>query len=397
MTAQASPAVSPAFLAAFRQEVGADGAMSFARFMELALYHADVGYYAKSRRRIGRERDTDFFTATSLGSVFGELVVEACRDLLGGHPPGDFTFVEVGAEPPADVTRSKPVLAPPPQRQSESDGRACLPVQKAQGPELIEGQAIPPVPSRASSLLQGNDAGAKPPTGVLAGVANPFAATTTISLGQPLRFPPRSIVFSNELFDAQPCHRLLRAGDCWREIGVVLDHDSLAEILLPELTAEVQAVRDRLPAAAPDGYRIDLPLAAARLAAQIAVQPWAGLFVAFDYGKSWHELTEDTPTGTVRAYLRHRQSNDLLAQPGEQDLTCHVCWGWISEALAAHGFASPVLESQEAFFVHHAAPALNRLIASEADRFTGRKLSVMQLLHPANMGQKFQVLWARRW
>ena len=120
------------------------------------------------------------------------------------------------------------------------------------------------------------------------------------------------------------------------------------------------------------------------------------MFVAFDYGKSWRELAEETPAGTVRAYFRHRQSNALLAQPGEQDLTCHVCWDWLGDALSAHGFDPPVVESQEAFFVHHAAPALSRLTVAEAGRLSSRKLGVMQLIHPGNMGRQFQVLWARR-
>ena len=92
------------------------------------------------------------------------------------------------------------------------------------------------------------------------------------------------------------------------------------------------AAQDRLPSTAPEGYRIDMPLAAADLAERIAALPWSGLFLAFDYGKSWRELAGDTPAGTVRAYSRHRQSNALLAQPGEQDLTCHVCWDWIGES-----------------------------------------------------------------
>jgi SAM-dependent MidA family methyltransferase len=348
-------AIPPEFLAAFRQAAGDGGALSFARFMELALYHPDAGYYAQQRRRIGRAPEADFFTATSLGPVFGELVVAACVALLDQRPPRDYTFVEIGTEPPAPGNVGGVDSSP------DGPGGVFTPTRSG-----------------------------------LAGVAHPFAAVATISLGQPLQLPPRAVVFSNELFDAQPCHRLVRQAGCWRESGVGLRGDALEEVLLPELTSEVQAVLDRLPAAAPDGYRIDLPLAAAQLAARIAAQPWAGLFVAFDYGKSWRELAEDTPAGTVRAYLRHRQSNDLLARPGEQDLTCHVCWDWLNEALTAHGFAAPVLESQEAFFVHHASAALSRLTAAEAGRFSGRKLGVMQLLHPGNMGQKFQVLWARR-
>jgi len=118
--------------------------------------------------------------------------------------------------------------------------------------------------------------------------------------------------------------------------------------------------------------------------------------VAIDYGKSLRELAEETPAGTVRAYYRHTLSNDLLARPGEQDLTCHVCWDWLAAALARHGFAAPVVESQEAFFIHHAAAFIAATTAAEAAHFSRRKLALLQLLHPGNLGQKFQVLHARR-
>jgi SAM-dependent MidA family methyltransferase len=377
---------SPEFIAAFREKADANGMMSFARFMDLALYHPGTGYYVKRRRRIGRAADADFFTAASSGPVFGELVAAACADLLGQQPPDSFTFVEIGAE---TVELSK--LACP----SETVGRA----RPLGAPSTTDGPAVRPYHQADSPALQGGGS----PSGVLApgtlessAVTHPFGAVRTISLGQPLAIPPNSIVFSNELFDAQPCHRLLRIAERWQETGVALKSGALDEVLMPGLSIEVQAVQHRLPASAPDGYRIDLPLAAARLATEIATEPWAGLFVAIDYGKSWLELSEDTPAGTVRAYSRHHQSNDLLARPGEQDLTCHICWDWIADALTAHGFEPPALESQEAFFVHHAALALSRLTAAEAVRLSSRKLSVMQLLHPGNMGRKFQVLWAQR-
>mgnify|MGYP003347625901 CR=1 FL=1 len=68
--------------------------------------------------------------------------------------------------------------------------------------------------------------------------------------------------------------------------------------------------------------------AATALLETIAAQPWTGLFLTCDYGRSLHELLTEYPAGTARAYHRHRQSNDLLAQPGEQDLTRHLCWDW---------------------------------------------------------------------
>jgi SAM-dependent MidA family methyltransferase len=160
-----------------------------------------------------------------------------------------------------------------------------------------------------------------------------------------------------------------------------------------ELTA---ALPDFLPPDAPEGYHLDAPTEAVSLATAIARRNWQGLFLACDYGKSWAELAHGTPLGTARAYRRHRQSNDLLAYPGEQDLTCHLCWDWLAQALKAEGFAEPVLESQEAFFVHHAGRYIEEVTGQEAARFSEKKLSLLQLLHPSNLGRKFQVLHAIR-
>jgi SAM-dependent MidA family methyltransferase len=132
------------------------------------------------------------------------------------------------------------------------------------------------------------------------------------------------------------------------------------------------------------------------MAAAIAGDPWEGLFLAFDYGKFWEEIAHATPLGTGRAYRHHVQSNDLLAHAGDQDLTCHVCWDWLSHALGQAGFENPKVESQEAFFAHHCSPMLGALAHDEAGRLSRDKLSILQLLHPVHMGQKFQALWAVR-
>lgn len=302
--------------------------MPFAQFMELALYHPEVGYYQRDRRRVGYDRGTDFYTASTSGPVFGELVVAACLHLLGARDPSTFTFIEIGAESA---------------------------------------------------------------TGVLTDVSQPFFAARALRLGEPLSLTGDCIVFSNELFDAQPCRRFVRTAHGWRELGVALRENTLREVVLDHPVLE-----EFLPAEAPIGYILDAPRAAAELATHLAAQPWQGLFVAFDYGKSWPELSEATPYGTTRAYFQHTQSNDLLGRPGEQDLTCHICWDWIADALARHGFAAPRIVSQEAFFVEHAAGYLAATMAAEAERLSPRKLSLLQLLHPTHLGQKFQVLSALR-
>lgn len=323
-----SPApVSPDFLRVFRAHAGPGATLPFAQFMALALYDPEVGYYRRDRPRVGYGPGTDFFTASTSGVLFGELVAAAAVNLLraAGRDPREHTFVEIGAEPG--------------------------------GP------------------------------GVLAGVSHPFGGTRVVRVGESRDLAGACVVFSNELFDAQPCTRTVVRGGQWREIAVRLEGGSLVETELPSPFAAP---------ACPEGYHFDRPLAAAELAAALAAEPWHGLFVAFDYGKTLQELTEETPGGTARAYFRHTQSNDLLARPGEQDLTCHICWDWLSAALRRAGFAEPVLQSQESFLLRQAGEAIAAIVAAEASRLSPRKLSLMQLLHPSHLGQKFQVLHALR-
>jgi SAM-dependent MidA family methyltransferase len=326
---KSSTPVSAEFLAAFRKRADGQGRMNFAAFMELALYHPELGYYRRTRPRVGYGAGTDFFTATTSGPLFGELVVAACTEILRANErdPTAHTFVEIGAEPGSD--------------------------------------------------------------GVLTGVSHPFRAAKTVRIGEPLAFPEHSVVFSNELFDAQPFVRSICRHGRWVETGVTLQHETFIE-------AELESAPPYVPGHAAEGYRFDQPWAAAALARKIASQPWRGLFVALDYGKTLRDLTEETPGGTARAYFRHTQTNDLLANPGEQDLTCHVCWDWITDALLQSGFAAPTLTFQETFFIRHAGPFIAALTAAEATRLSPRKLALMQLLHPSHLGQKFQVLHAVR-
>jgi len=316
-------------LEALRRRARGRPSLGFADFMEVVLYDPELGYYRRDAPRIGYAPGTDFLTASTSGPIFGRLVVAACCRILGPEHPAGFEFVELGSERGA---------------------------------------------------------------GILDGAAHPFRSARVVGVGEPLRIEGPSIVFSNELFDAQPFRRFRSRPGGWRELGVSLDEGGLAEV---EIDSD-GPVPPELPAGAPEGYVIDAPYAAAALARAIAALPWTGLFLALDYGKSWEEIAHGTPAGTGRAYRHHAQATDLLAFAGEQDLTCHVCWDWLEGALSGAGFAEPRVASQEAFFARHAGDFIEAFTAAEAGRVSRDKLSLLQLLHPVHMGQKFQALWAVR-
>lgn len=321
------------FYEIFAAEPNATAGVSFARYMELAMYHPTAGYYTRDFKRVGRDNRADFFTATSFNPVFGELVVAAAVKLLGPARPADHVFVEIGAEPGGGILRDIP---------------------------------------------------------------HPFASYRTISLGQPFTLPENAVVFSNELFDAQPFHRVVWQDGRWRELGVVLHGRQLRNVLLPEFTPELAAHADHLPKQAEETYHIDVPLRTVPMLERIVGQPWHGLFIAFDYGKYWQELAENIPSGTARTYHRQKMGNDLLARPGKQDLTCHICWDWLEDGLGRAGFGESRVDSQESFFMNYAAETLAAITKAEASSFSLRKRMLIQLLHPANMGQKFQALHALR-
>jgi SAM-dependent MidA family methyltransferase len=324
--------MSASFHDVLRDAADAGGWLAYPAFTRLALYHPEHGYYRRERTRVGRSAETDFYTAASLGGVFAGLLLEAIRRLANA-PLETLAFAELGVEP----------------------GR-----------------------------------------GTLAAHAGRFAGYSEIGAGQPLELPERAVVFANELLDAQPFHRFGFVEGRWREYGVRVDGEGLSEgLLTAPSTPEAETFLAGLPDSA-EGYRLDISLEAEALLAAIARQVQGGLLVFFDYGKSWPLLLEATPAGSARAYHRHEISGDLLARPGEQDLTCHVCWDRLAAAVEANGWPTPRLESQEGFFVQHATAEIERIITAPGVGLDPRKQTLKELIYPGHMGRKFQVLFVRK-
>ena len=294
-----------------------------------------MGYYTRRAQRVGYKVSSDFYTAASLGSLFGRLVVDATEEILGAEACAASTFVEIGAEP---------------------------------NNELLEE------------------------------IEHPFADKRVLRLGDALKIPNRAVVFANELLDAQPFHRLCYKNHRWHELGVSLtdENDRLEEIILPDPTPEIAEVLEQLPKSMPEGYCLDLSLPAEALLAQIVSLPWEGLLLIFDYGKSLHELLESYPQGTARTYYRQEIGNNLLERPGEQDITCHLCWDRLRSVLGEHRFTPHYCDPQERFFMRHSHRMVKSIVTQKNESFDTERLKLLQLLSPTHMGFKFQVLWARR-
>jgi SAM-dependent MidA family methyltransferase len=313
------------------QHLATLGTMTFADFMREALYHSRLGYYEKPRTRVGKTSSSDYFTAEAIGPVFANLVVEAAKNLVGGDAARRATFVEIGAEPEgANVfSYARPVFA-----------------------EAFAARRGDALPKNA-----------------------------------PL------VVFSNELFDAQPFHRVIRSGGEWRECGVRIECGRAVEVLLNESSAPVKTMEPRFPREAADGRRIDLPLEAIELMDAIAANENVIALVAFDYGLDWDDLLLRRPCGTARSYRGQKLCDEVLADPGDQDITCHVAWDGLEAVLRNRGFSNVKTERQEAFFINNSMPCVEKILKTGDPVESGR---LRELLHPMRMGEIFQVLSAKR-
>lgn len=318
---------------ALKTEAQKYGALTYGQFSKIALYEPEFGYYQRKRQRVGRSKDSDFYTAESLGPVFAQLTIAAAKSILSDGKLDDYTFTELGAEPGS---------------------------------------------------------------GAFADLSQEFNAYQAFSVQDDIQLDGKRIVFANEILDAQPFHRLVFQDGGWRELGVQFNSEMLAETILPELSQPVIAGRLDLPSVAPEGYLLDISPEAESLLEEICSMPWQGALILFDYGKLWHELISACPAGTARAYYKHKINKDLLDRPGEQDLTCHVCWDRLEAVATRSGFIDMDLHRQESFFVKKAQTEIAKIITAKPGEFDAARQDLMELLHPQHMGAKFQVLSGRR-
>ena len=345
-----------------RAEIEASGSIPFARFMELALYHPKCGYYQMEASRIGREGD--FITNVSVGEAFGQLLASRFSKWLG-EIDGEVRLVEVGAH---DGTLARDIL---------------VWLAKYNQPLFLRLKYTIVEPSKKRRAWQVNR---------LENFEDQVEWIDSISDIPRIR----GVIFSNELLDAFPVHRISwsQSKRDWFELGVTCQGEEFCWV---SMEAGITAWRSMLPAwpdslldVLPDQYCTELSPAAIEWWQFAACHLEEGKLVAFDYGHSPDEWpSPNQPQGTVRGYRGHKHVDDILAHPGEQDLTAHANFHLVKKAGEVVGLKTEQFTSQERF--------LNRSFADllqESPRI-GKLIDPRQLqtlTNPVHMGQSFKVL-----
>lgn len=353
------------------REIAERGPISFMRFMELALYCPELGYYEKEGDNVGRQGD--FYTSVSVGPLFGELLAFKFSKWVEERGTHSLRIAEAGAH----------------------DGRLAADILgwfQRQRPEVLaqlEYCILEPSPRRRDWQR--------------ARLAD--FATTVRWLDQ---LPdPRSpadrqltIVFSNELLDALPVRRIGwdASKHRWFEWGVASEGESFRWIrLAPDEGGRMEGAEVLPPTAElldvlPDGYTVELCPTAETWWANAARGFQAGKLVTFDYGFAGEDwLQPERPNGTLRAYHQHKVSDNVLDQPGEQDLTAHVNFARLEAVGLTAGLKTDTLESQARFLTGVAAEAWKE--DSGFGSWDQKRTRQFQTLtHPEHLGRSFRVL-----
>lgn len=339
------------------------GPLTFCEYMRECLYHPEHGYYAQPAAR----RRADYYTSVDVHPIFGRLLA---RQLAGMWEelgrPAEFLAVEGGA----------------------GEGRLAGDILD------FAARALPEFYSALRYVaVEWSPAGRAAHGENLASHLAAGRARSALELPESV---PAGCIFSNELLDALPVHRLICEQNELREIYVTLEGGGLCEqsgpLSRPALSEYFAAQGITLI----EGQQAEAGLEACGWIVAAGERLGRGFVLTVDYGHEAAELYNQRHLrGTLLAYEPHRASESFYAAPGEQDLTAHVNFTALDLYSQAAGLKRTGLVSQTQFLL-----ALGRDNdfadlydegQSETER-TRARLSLKALIHPEGMGETFRVL-----
>ena len=305
--------MSPAELE-IRTRIGKQGRITFAEFMEIALYHPTGGYYAE-----GAGAEDDYFTSPAAHPVFGALIALQFKrmwEVMGR--PVRFHVVEMGA--------GAGVLA-----RDVIEFAANLPGEFARSLRYIGLERRGPAGRSEASTVSWQSVVATADSLPVSGVAGCF--------------------FSNELIDAFPAHRFRLQQGNLAEIYVALDEQSRFVEILDEPSTPLLGRRlEAMEQPRPDDLQGEVRLNLEPWLKQVSDALTRGFVVTVDYGHEGGDLYSNIRRGgTLRTYYRHTEGGDPYQHIGRQDITAHVDFTALASTGSKLGLTPVALLSQADF------------------------------------------------
>lgn len=340
------------------------GEISFCRFMELALYTPNLGYYSVGTQKLGA--GGDFVTAPEISSMFSFALAKQLAQILARSGGDLLEFGAGSGRMAADMLLELARLEQLPEHYYIIEVSADLRQRQQQ---TID-ERVPELADRVEWLDQLPDS--------ITGV-----------------------VVANELLDAMPVHRFVMREGVAHEVMVAWDESSqqfrTTDRLITEERLLAEIGRLQLPTDLIDGYSSEINLNAGDWVATVGERVQAGAIILIDYGYPRHDYYLPQRTdGTLLCHFQHRAHPNPLILAGIQDITAHVDFTAIADAaldagLHVHGFAS-----QSNFLLGCGiTDYLNRMVQFDSEDLTKQielANQLKKLTMPGEMGESFKVI-----
>ena len=336
--------------------VAAGGWLSFAPFMELALYAPGLGYYSAGSVKLGASGD--FVTAPEVSDLFSRCVARQCADALaetGGE------ILELGAgtgRMAATILQSLAEIGVLPDRYAILEVSADLSDRQRMLIQQLPGELRKRV----------------------------------VWLDRLPEAPMRGVILANEVLDALPFQRFVMRDGCAHELGVGLVGEELAWRESSDDLGAATAMLHELSAPLPDGYTTEICLRVDSWIASVGQCLGAGALLLFDYGlPRAHYYHPQRTDGTLRCYFKQRAHDNPFINIGVQDITAWVDFTRVGEAALAAGLEVAGFATQAAFLL---GTGIEAMTAEATDIATRARLAgeARRLLLPGEMGEAFKVM-----
>lgn len=339
------------------------GPITFAEYMDACLYHPQHGYYS----RLEQQPRRDYITSVDVSPIFGRLLLRQFHEMWElMDRPAQFCLVEAGA------------------------GTGAL-------AKTILDSAADSFPAFYSALsyvaVERSEARRSVHRALLTHHVNQGRFESCDKLSEQIQ---AGCIFSNELFDALPVHRVAQMRGELFEIRVAFGsergfHEATGRLSTPRIEQYFAEQGITLH----EEQQAEVNLAASDWIEDAGKRLQRGFVLTIDYGRLAAELYDERHMqGTLLAYEGHRVTEDYFRAPGEQDLTAHVNFTALDVAGRRADLVPIGFTSQTNFLLslarHSNFEDIELPDASESERVRARLL-FKTLIHPEGMGETFQV------
>ncbi len=349
------------------ERICSEGPITFYEWMKAALYDPEEGYYC--RPDLERwSRQGDYRTSPERSALFAATFARYFAKLhQDAGSPAALTIVEVGAG-------------------AGHFAETVLETLQLRFPDIFSkthyfiDDASPHSRSRARLRL------------IRFGTTVEFKPLTVLDRLD------HAIVFSNELLDAFPVHRVIMQRGELRELYVEVNENGSFKWTVGQLsTHQLREHFARLGISLGEGQIADVNLEIENWLELVSRKLRSGYLITVDYGAEASVLysEEERKEGSLRAFHRHQVSGDVLLRPGQQDITTSVDWTLVKTVGARNGFAVVSFERQDRFLLEAGLLAEMKLRAGETPRESEQlrvSTSAREMILPGGLAESFQVL-----